>query len=30
MVTDGKGIVTLVNPAFRSLFSIQDEVEGDR
>jgi two-component system phosphate regulon sensor histidine kinase PhoR len=28
MVTDAQGIITLVNPAFRSLFAIRDEVEG--
>ena len=28
MVTDGNGVITLVNPAFRSLFEIRDEVEG--
>ena len=30
MVVDGKGIVSLVNPAFRLLFSVPDEVEGKR
>ncbi|RII26715.1 MAG: PAS domain-containing sensor histidine kinase [Geobacter sp.] len=28
MVTDAEGIVTLVNPAFRNLFAIGEEVEG--
>ena len=28
MVSDPHGVITLVNPAFRSLFAIQDEVEG--
>jgi two-component system phosphate regulon sensor histidine kinase PhoR len=28
MVTDAAGVVTLVNPAFRTLFTIQEEVEG--
>jgi two-component system phosphate regulon sensor histidine kinase PhoR len=28
MVTDGKGEIILVNPAFRELFSLQDETEG--
>ena len=28
MVTDATGVITLVNPAFRALFSIQEEVEG--
>lgn len=28
MVTDARGVVTLVNPAFRSQFAIRDEVEG--
>jgi len=28
MVTDASGVITLVNPAFRTLFSIQEEVEG--
>lgn len=28
MVTDARGIVTLVNPAFRTLFAIRNEVEG--
>jgi len=28
MVTDEKGVISLVNPAFRALFAIQDEVEG--
>ena len=28
MVTDGNGVITLVNPAFHSLFEIRDEVEG--
>ena len=28
MVTDASGIVTIVNPAFHSLFSIHEEVEG--
>ena len=28
MVTDGNGVITLVNPAFRALFEIRDEVEG--
>ena len=28
MVADPQGVITLVNPAFRGLFSIQDEVEG--
>lgn len=28
MVTDANGVVTLVNPAFRTLFAIRDEVEG--
>jgi two-component system phosphate regulon sensor histidine kinase PhoR len=28
MVTDASGVITLVNPAFRALFSIQEEVEG--
>ena len=28
MVTDPNGIITLVNPAFKGLFAIQDEVEG--
>jgi len=28
MVTDAKGVVTLVNPAFLELLSIQEEVEG--
>jgi len=28
MVADPQGVITLVNPAFRGLFAIQDEVEG--
>ncbi len=28
MVTDTAGVVTLVNPAFRALFALQEEVEG--
>jgi len=28
MVADARGVVTLVNPAFRSQFAIRDEVEG--
>ena len=28
MVTDGDGVVTLVNPAFRNLFALGEEVEG--
>ncbi|GFE57944.1 two-component system histidine kinase PnpS [Geobacter sp. AOG1] len=28
MVTDAEGVVTLVNPAFRTLFAIGEEVEG--
>lgn len=28
MVTDAKGNITMVNPAFRSLFSIQEDVSG--
>ncbi len=28
MVTDAKGVIILVNPAFRDLFSLQDEMEG--
>ena len=28
MVADPHGVITLVNPAFRELFAIQDEVEG--
>ncbi|MCM2358538.1 MAG: ATP-binding protein [Geobacteraceae bacterium] len=28
MVTDAHGVITLVNPAFRTLFAIRDEVEG--
>jgi two-component system phosphate regulon sensor histidine kinase PhoR len=28
MVTDATGVITLVNPAFRALFSLQEEVEG--
>ena len=28
MVADPQGVITLVNPAFRALFAIQDEVEG--
>lgn len=28
MVTDATGVITLVNPAFRALFAIQEEVEG--
>lgn len=28
MVTDATGVITLVNPAFRALFSIQEDVEG--
>jgi two-component system, OmpR family, phosphate regulon sensor histidine kinase PhoR len=28
MVADPDGVITLVNPAFRELFSMQDEVEG--
>ena len=28
MVTDAKGSITFVNPAFRELFSLHDEVEG--
>ncbi|WP_243374723.1 ATP-binding protein [Geotalea sp. SG265] len=28
MVTDAQGIVTLVNPAFRRMFSIREDVEG--
>jgi len=30
MVTDTAGLITLVNPAFRSLFSISGDVEGKR
>ena len=28
MVADPQGVITLVNPAFRELFALQDEVEG--
>ena len=28
MVADPQGVITLINPAFRGLFAIQDEVEG--
>lgn len=28
MVADAKGVITLVNPAFHTLFAIEDEVEG--
>ncbi|HBG08279.1 MAG: PAS domain-containing sensor histidine kinase [Geobacteraceae bacterium GWC2_58_44] len=28
MVTDPQGVITLVNPAFRELFALQEEVEG--
>jgi two-component system, OmpR family, phosphate regulon sensor histidine kinase PhoR len=28
MVADPQGVITLINPAFRTLFAIQDEVEG--
>lgn len=28
MVTDARGVITLVNPAFRALFAIPEEVEG--
>jgi two-component system phosphate regulon sensor histidine kinase PhoR len=30
MVTDSEGVITLVNPAFRTLFSISGEVEGKK